>query len=327
MTRPAGLSRPSDLLGRLFACLAGALVLSLMWGPQEGSFGNFYFAIKKGLFTPRVFVFLALGVLVFLAITFWPKVVPFLTRPGVWPLAAGALTVIASQTLMHWADQVGDAKFGTVAEAVANTNGISPLASAFFGGLAWAQLVVIVLLIGAAIVTGLRNFGWAAAVLSVVAAVIAYLSHAAVVDRGRRRGPLAGRLRLHRRLPGAHDVRPGDRDVACSRWPTAGRAVNRVLGWRPGLPLVVIGAVLGLISHEHLGLVLTGELQRHPRRHQQPVQQRRPGSDRVGVPALAGVGAVRDQPGAQRSGQLPADPAAGLGRRRGGRRWAWRSPS
>ncbi|MEO6502761.1 MAG: branched-chain amino acid ABC transporter permease [Jatrophihabitantaceae bacterium] len=247
MTRPTGLSRPSDMLGRLLACLAGALVLSLMWGPQEGSFGNFWFAIKKGLFTPRVLVFLALGVLVFLAISFWPKVVPFLTRPGVWPLAAGALTVIASQTLMHWADQVGDAKFGTVASAVADTNGISPLASSFFGGLAWAQLVVIVLLIGAAIATGLRKLGWAAAVLCVVAAVIAYLSHSAVIDAAGGADHslgvyvcIAGYLVL---MTAALVIAMSHEQVANSR-----AAVNRVLGWRPGLPLVVLGAVLGLIS-------------------------------------------------------------------------------
>jgi ABC-type branched-subunit amino acid transport system permease subunit len=247
MTRPAGITRPSDLLGRLFACLAGALVLSLMWGPQEGTFGNFWFAIKKGLFTPRVFIFLALGVLVFLAITFWPKVVPFLTRPGVWPLAAGAMTVIASQTLMNWADQIDDAKFATVAEAVANTNGIAPLASAFFGGLAWAQLVVIMLLLAAAVVTGLRNFGWAAAALSVVAAVIAYLAHAAVVDLA---GGADHSLGVYACIAGYLVLMTSGLVIAMSQTQVANtrRAVNRVLGWRPGLPLVVIGAVLGAIS-------------------------------------------------------------------------------
>jgi ABC-type branched-subunit amino acid transport system permease subunit len=247
MTRPAGLSRPSDLLGRLLACLAGALVLSLMWGPQEGSFGNFYFAIKKGLFTPRVFVFLALGVLVFLAITFWPKVVPYLTRPGVWPLVAGSLTVIAAQTLMHWADEVGDAKFGTVASAVADTSGISPLASAFFGGLAWAQLVVIMLLIAAAIVTGMRNFGWAAAALSVVAAVIAFLAHSAVEQRA----PGADHsLGVYVCIIGYLVLMMAGLVVAMSHAQVANtrRVVNQALGWRPGLPLVAIGAVLGLIS-------------------------------------------------------------------------------
>ncbi|HEY0169124.1 MAG TPA: branched-chain amino acid ABC transporter permease [Jatrophihabitans sp.] len=247
MTRPAGVTRPMDMLGRLGACLAGALVLSLMWGPQEGSFGNFWFAIKKGLFTPRVLVFLALGVLLFLAISFWPKVVPFLTRPGVWPLTAGLLTVIASQTLMHWADQIDDAKFATVAEVVANTNGLAPLASAFFGGLAWAQLVVIALLIGAAIVTGLRNFGWAAAALSVIAAAIAYLSHSAVIERA---GGADHSLGVYVCIVGYLVLMTAGLVTAMSRAQVANTrgALNRVLGWRPGLPLVLIGAVLGLIS-------------------------------------------------------------------------------
>ncbi|HEX8306614.1 MAG TPA: branched-chain amino acid ABC transporter permease [Jatrophihabitans sp.] len=241
------MTRPSDLLGRLAACLAGALVLSLMWGPQEGSFGNFWFVINHALFSPRVLVFLALGVVAFLAISFWPKVVPFLARPGVWPLIAGTLTVIAAQTLMHWADQVGDAKFGTVANAVANTNGISSLAATFFGGLAWAQLVVIVLLIGAAIVTGIRNFGWAAAALSVVAAVIAFIAHGAVVNRA---GGADHSLGVYVCIVGYLVLMTAGLVVAMSHEQVANsqRAVNRVLGWRPGLPLVLIGAVLGLIS-------------------------------------------------------------------------------
>ncbi|HEX8093656.1 branched-chain amino acid ABC transporter permease [Jatrophihabitans sp.] len=243
------MTRPSDLLGRLLACLGGALVVALMWGPQEGNFGDFWFAINQSIFRPRVLVFLALGVVVFLAMTFWPKVIPYLTRPGVWPLAAGTLTVIASQTLMHWADQLGDAKFGTVASAVADTNGISPVASAFFGGLCWAQLVVIILLVGTAVIGGLRNFGWAAAALSVVAAVIAYLAHAAVADKARYLGPdhslgvyvcIIGYLVL---LVAGLVTAMSHQQVANTRL-----AVNRALGWRPGLPLVVIGAVLGIIA-------------------------------------------------------------------------------
>ena len=78
-----------------------------------------------------------------------------------------------------------------MASAAANTNGLAPLARAFFGGLCWALLVIVVLVLAAGIVTGVRNFGWAAAVLSVVAAVIAYVAHGAVVDYVPRCGPLA----------------------------------------------------------------------------------------------------------------------------------------
>ncbi|HJQ01355.1 MAG TPA: hypothetical protein VJ851_07135, partial [Jatrophihabitans sp.] len=157
--------------------MIGSLVLALMWGPQEGSFGHFWFAIHTAILAPRVVLFLLIGVLVFLAMTFWPLVVPYLTRPGVWPLAAGALTVIAAQTLLHWADQVGDGKFSTLATAAENSTGLAPLATAFFGWLSWTQFIVVVVLAAASIITGIRSLGYAAAALSVVAAVIAYLAH------------------------------------------------------------------------------------------------------------------------------------------------------
>jgi ABC-type branched-subunit amino acid transport system permease subunit len=239
----------SDALRRLLACLGGAVVVALMWGPQEGSFQHFWFAIRHSILGPRVLVFLALGVVVFLAISFWPLVIPYLTRPGVWPLAAGALTVIASQTLMHWADQVGDGKFGTVAAQAANTSTLAPLARAFFGWLCWAQLLVVVLLAGAAIVTGLRYLGWAAAALSVVAAVVAFSSHASVVDLVSARGADHS-LGAYVCVIGYLVILTASVVTAMSHEQTANSkaAVNRVLGWRPGLPLVLIGALLGLIS-------------------------------------------------------------------------------
>jgi len=237
----------SDYLRRLLACLGGALVVALMWGPQEGSFGNFWFAIHQSILTPRVLVFLALGVVVFLAISFWPKVIPYLTRPGVWPLTAGLLTVIASQTLMHWADQVGDGKFGTVATAVANTNGLAPLASAFFGWLCWVQLVVVALLAAGAIVTGLRYLGWAAGVLCVVAAGIAVSSHSSVVSLA---GGIDHSLGAYVCAIGYLVILVASVVTASSHEQLANSrlAVNRVLGWRPGLPLVLLGAVLGIAA-------------------------------------------------------------------------------
>jgi ABC-type branched-subunit amino acid transport system permease subunit len=237
----------SDALRRLGGCLAGSLVLALMWGPQEGSFGNFWFAIHQSILAPRVLVFLALGVLIFLAMSFWPRVIPYLTRPGVWPLVAGALTVIAAQTLMHWADQVGDGKFGTLATAVSHTTGLAPLATAFFGWLCWAQLAVIILLAAGAIVTGNRYLGWAAAVLSVLAAVIAYTSHADVLDLA---GGINHSLGVYVEVIGYLVIVVASVVAVLSHQEAADGqvAVNRVLGWRPGLPLVAIGAVLGLFA-------------------------------------------------------------------------------
>jgi ABC-type branched-subunit amino acid transport system permease subunit len=237
----------SESFRRLLGCLAGSLVLAIMWGPQEGSFGNFWFAIKESIFKPRVVVFLAIGVLIFLAVSFWPTAVPYLTRPGVGPLAAGALTVLAAQTLMHWYDQLGDAKFGTVSNAVANTNGLSPLATAFFGWLAWVQLVVVFILGAVSIAAGVRNLAWAAAVLSVAAAVICYIAHSNVVSFA---GGIDHSLGAYVALLGYLVIAVSAVVAAMSQSEVAqGRvAINRALSWRPGLPLIVIGVVVGLIS-------------------------------------------------------------------------------
>jgi len=232
---------------RLLSCLLGSLVLALMWGPQEGSQTDYGFAFRQAILRPRVVVFLALGVLVFLGISFWPRVVPYLTRPGLWPLGAGAITVLAAQTLMHWYDAAGDAKFGTVATAVSKTAGISPLATAFFGWLAWVQLVVIVLLGAAAVAGRIRILGWVAAALSVMAAAVCYLAHQSVVSFGNGIDHSLGAgvavigylVIAVAALVAARSVA----DIARTR-----ALVNALLGWRPGLPLVMLGTVLGLLA-------------------------------------------------------------------------------
>ncbi len=43
----------------------------------------------QAVVVPRIFVFLGIGVLLYLAITFGPRVKPYLTRPGLRPLGAG----------------------------------------------------------------------------------------------------------------------------------------------------------------------------------------------------------------------------------------------
>jgi len=134
---PAG--QGSVLLRRAVGCLAAAVVFALMWGPQEGTQADYGYAIRQSLLSPRIGVFLVIGVLAFLAITYWPSVKPFLTRPGAWPLAAGGATVLAAQTLLHWYDPVGDAKFGAVSSAVSDTSGLPALTTAFFGWL-WSPV-------------------------------------------------------------------------------------------------------------------------------------------------------------------------------------------
>ena len=247
--RPA-VKRPrvsAPLINRLLACLGGSIVLAMMVGSQEGTTSDYSYAFHQAVLGPRVFVFLAIGVLSFLSITFWPKIVPYLTRPGFWPLVSGALAVVAALALMHWYDQAGDGKFSTVAHAVADTSGISALASAFFAWLAWTELIVVVAAGLAAIVFGLRWLAFSVAALAVVAALVCYLAHRAVVDFGTGvdhslgyAAAIIGYLVIAAAMLACATT---TREQAQSR-----EFVARVLGFRPGLPLVVLGVALGLLA-------------------------------------------------------------------------------
>ncbi len=235
------------LVKRLVACLAGALVLAIMWGPQEGSQTDYYFELRKSLHFPRVGAFLLIGVLIFLAITFWPRVRPYLRRPGVLPVFSGTLAVLAGQTLMKWYDPLGDGKFGTVAKAVKNTSGLSPVTKAYFGWLAWVQLLLVLALTGTALVTGRRVLAWIGLAVSLVAAVIAWYGHHDVVKVG---GGVDHSLGYAAVVVGYLALATGSVVIARSEASLANTrdVVNRVMGWRPGMPIVVLGGLLGLLS-------------------------------------------------------------------------------
>src|SRR5450432_3678967 len=117
------------LLKRLVACLAGGVVLAMMVGSQEGSETDYGYAFRKSVFERRIVAWLGIGVLLFLAITYWPSIVPYLTRPGFWPLMSGALAVVAAITLMHWYVPSGDGKFSATGDVVKRASNISALAS------------------------------------------------------------------------------------------------------------------------------------------------------------------------------------------------------
>src|SRR6185503_3078047 len=116
--------------------------------------------------------------------------------------------------------------------AATNSSGLSPLATAFFGWLCWVQFVVIVLLAAAAIATGIRPLGFAAAVLSVVAAVIAYLSHKAAMDLA---GGIDHSLGVYVEMVGYLVILTAALTAAltASEVATGTAALNRVLSWRP----------------------------------------------------------------------------------------------
>ena len=237
----------SPVFSRAMGCLALGFVLALIVGPQEGTQDDYGYAFRTAIFDPRIFVFLGIGVVVFLALTYWPRVRPYLRRPGVLPLAIGFITVVAAFTLLHWYDPLGDGKFGTVAAAVGKTPTVSALTTAYFGWLGWALAVLCLLLAATAIVTGIRLLGWITVALSVFAAVIGYTSHSDVVSiaKGIDHSFGAGVAAIGFLTMGAAAM-----SMALSKVQVADSKafISRVIGWRPGLPLAVIGVILGLLA-------------------------------------------------------------------------------
>ena len=236
---------------RLVACLAGGIVLAMMVGSQEGSQNDYGYGFRESVLKPRIVVFLAIGLLIFLALTFRTRLVPYVTRPGFWPLVSGALAVVAGQALMHWNDQIGNNKFSAVADIVSATpDGVlSPLTTAFFAWLAWTLFVVIVVAGGAAIILRQRWLAIVTAVACVAGGIIAYLSHSDVADAAASMGP--------DHSLGYAAVALGYAVILSAMLATAfskdeiaaGRAtLERLASIRPGLPLVVLGLVLGLLG-------------------------------------------------------------------------------
>ncbi len=230
---------------RLIACLGGSFVLALMWGPQEGVPEDYGYAFRQAVFSPRILVFLAIGVLVFLAITFWPLVKPNLVRPGAPSFLVGAITVVVAYTLLRWYDPLG--KFGAVASAVGATSGISPIASAFFGWLHWTEFIVTFLLGGVAIARRDRRLAWIAATLCIIAGVIVIIAHQEVVTKGgggdHSLGPFVAAFGYLLMAVACAAAALTHQQVAATR-----DSIDRFLTWRPGLPVAVAGFVATLIA-------------------------------------------------------------------------------
>jgi ABC-type branched-subunit amino acid transport system permease subunit len=243
--------RNRALLKRLVACLFGGVVLALMVGPQEGTFTDFGIATRQALAVPRIFVFLAIGLVIFALITFWPLVVPYLTRPGVRPLAAGLIVVIAAQTVMNWYDPLasssGSGKFSAVRTAANDSPNLSSVAVAFFGWLAWTLFFAGLVVCGAAIVTRLRALGYLTAAIGVAGAVLSYTSHSAVVNLG---GGVDHSLGSYTDLIGFLVIAAAGITAVHSRTEVADTRgfLATVMNYRPGLPFALIGLIVGLLA-------------------------------------------------------------------------------
>ena len=237
----------SPSVRRLLSCLAGGFILALMWGPQEGSRTDYGYGFRQAVLHPRIFVFLAIGLLAFVTITYWFRISPWLRRPGARSLGAGAGIVAASYTLLHWYDPIGDAKFASVAQAVARTPSMPQPASAFFGWLAWTQFAAVLVLGAVAVIRRDRRLGWAAALLSAGAGALSCVAHQEIVSFD---GRVDHSLGMFGALLGYLVIALGCCAAGVTRQGNAATRVTlaRVMDWRPGLPLVVLGTIAGVFA-------------------------------------------------------------------------------
>jgi ABC-type branched-subunit amino acid transport system permease subunit len=235
------------LAKRFVACIAGSLVFALMWGKQEGTAEDYGLAFHQAVLAKRVFVFLAIGVAAFFAITFWPRIRPYLTRPGAPSFLVGGVSVLAAYVLLRWYDPVGSGKLGAVGDAVSQTSGISPVAKAFFGWLDWALLIAVLVVGGVGIARQYRPLAWAGAGLAVVAGVICVVAKQEVASFDGRvdhsLGSYAALLSYLVMAVACAGAAMTTGQVAASK-----DAVERLMSRWPGLPLVAAGVAAGLCA-------------------------------------------------------------------------------
>jgi ABC-type branched-subunit amino acid transport system permease subunit len=113
--------------------------------------------------------------------------------------------------------------------------------------LAWITLVVVLGLGAASVILVQRRLAWVTSALAVIAAVWSYTSQAAVRDfLGTPDHSLGGGVAL----VGYLTMAAAAAATALSRAEAADTQgfLNRVLGWRPGMPLVVLGLIVGLLA-------------------------------------------------------------------------------
>ena len=252
----SSMKRESELsirLKRLAGCLLLGFVLALMVGKQEGTQQDYSYAFKQAVSVPRIFLFLGIGVLIFLLVTFADRVRPYVRRPGVRPLAVGALSVIAGYSLLRWtdSDQIEGGKLGTLSSAARDTGSLDALTRAFFGsivpGLPYLLLLVVLVLAGTAIVLSKPALAWTGAGLAVLLGLWGVYAKRAVDDflvtPDHSTGALVALLGYLAIAAACVVVARSHREEADTRG-----FIDQLFSWRPGLPLVVLGFLTGLVA-------------------------------------------------------------------------------
>jgi ABC-type branched-subunit amino acid transport system permease subunit len=239
------LTNTRETWNRLLACLGGGFVLALMVGDQEGTQTDFGIAFKHAVFSPRILVFLLIGVALFFAITFWPLLAPYLKRPGAVGVALGFLLVVIALVLMNWYDPVG--KFSDVSDAVSNSNGVPAVPDQFFGWLAWTLTIGCLVLGTVAIITRIQWLAWALTALGVLSALTAFYAQHSLADWD---GKIDHALGADMATVGFLVTAGAGLVIGLAKTQVADPRgfIEAVMAWRPGFPLAVLGVVLTLLS-------------------------------------------------------------------------------
>ena len=179
-----------------------------------------------------------------------------------------------------------------MAGAVGNTPAIAPVTRLFFGWLAWTQWLVLLLLCVVVIVLRNRLLAWISAALAVAAGVIAWTAHQTVIDFARH---IDHSLGAGVARSGYLTVAAGVLAAGISREETARtRAfLDRVSAWRPGLPVAVLGLIIGLLAFGIATWFSPSNLNATFADTARTFGTTGLAGHRPGVPAVAGVGAVR----------------------------------
>jgi ABC-type branched-subunit amino acid transport system permease subunit len=229
---------------RALGCLAASFVLALMIGNQEGTQDDYGLAFRQAIFHPRIFIFLAVGVLLYVLVTYWAVIRPYLTYPGAVPLAVGLVSVLAAYQLLQWNDNdaAGNTKLSALSAAVAATPGLSWIATSFFGWLHWTAFIVVAVLGAIAVVRQSSVIAGWTATIAVLIGIMAFVAHHQVDVRIGKPDHSLGAFGA---LIGFLVIAAACAVVALTKDQSLAlrSRVEQVVSWRPGLPLVLLGVV------------------------------------------------------------------------------------
>jgi ABC-type branched-subunit amino acid transport system permease subunit len=230
---------------RLVLFLSIGVVLRIMTG-ATGTQDDFYYALHKDFVSLALLAWLGIGLVIWALATFWPNIKVYLVRPGGWVLLYGIVSVVIAQSVLFWYEG-GKDKFGGLRASVIDNTQVAPIARAYFGWLAWAQLAIVGLLVLASVVTRNKIVGYLAAVVALIAGLIVLDSQHLAISFFKASdhswGPRIAVLGYVLLIGAALVAVLSSAEKADTQ-----AFVNRIMGWRPGFAVAVAATLLGVYA-------------------------------------------------------------------------------